>query len=164
MSTNKPKRFQHHDYWSGPVPSFGDTKAELLVIGLAPAINGGNITGRMFTGDSTGDWLIRALFETGFASAPHSYSANDGLELKKAYITSSVKCAPPMNKPTLQEIYQYSIHLKNELRLLDGTLKVIVTLGHVAFNSFCRITDTKRLKFNHGASYQIGDDKYLLVS
>lgn len=164
MSMKKPKRFQAQEYWNRPVPSFGDIKAKLLIIGLAPALNGGNRTGRMFTGDSTGDWLIKALYETGFANSPYSYSANDGLQLKDSYVTSAVKCAPPDNKPTLGEIDQCSKHLKNEIKLLRPHLKVIITLGNIALNAFSRITTNKRLKFKHGATYKICEDVNLIVS
>jgi uracil-DNA glycosylase family 4 len=160
----KPKRFQAQKYWNRPVPSFGDVKARLLIIGLAPALNGGNRTGRMFTGDSTGDWLIKALYETGFANSPYSYSVDDGLLLKDTYVTSAVKCAPPDNKPSISEIDQCSKHLKNEIKLLNPNLKVIITLGNIALNAFSRITNNKRLKFKHGATYNIGDDTYLIVS
>jgi len=164
MSMKKPKRFQDDEYWNKPVPSFGDVKARLLIIGLAPALNGGNRTGRMFTGDSTGDWLIKVLYETGFANSPYSNSADDGLILKDSYVTSAVKCAPPDNKPTLNEIDQCSKHLKDEIKLLYPNLKVIITLGNIALNAFSRITNNKGLKFKHGATYKIGDDVQLIVS
>src|ERR687889_1200642 len=105
----KTKRFIGQDYWAKPVPSFGDPKARLLIIGLAPAAHGGNRTGRMFTGDSSGEWLMKAMFETGFANCPHSVSINDGLLLSDAYVTSIVKCAPPMNKPSNTEISNCSL-------------------------------------------------------
>lgn len=164
MSMKKPKRFQSQEYWNRPVPSFGDTNARLLIIGLAPALNGGNRTGRMFTGDGSGDWLIKALHETGFANSPYSHSSSDGLLLKDCYVTSAVKCAPPDNKPTLDEISQCSKHLKNEIKLLSYNLKVIVTLGNIALNAYSRIINNKELKFKHGATYKIGDDKYIIVS
>ena len=99
VGRTKTKKYTDQFYWAKPVPSFGDAKAKLLVIGLAPAANGGNRTGRIFTGDSSGDWLVKALFETGFANKPSSISKNDGLILKDAYLTASVRCAPPQNKP-----------------------------------------------------------------
>jgi uracil-DNA glycosylase len=95
----KTKKYLGQSYWAKPVPTFGDPKAKLLVIGLAPAANGGNRTGRIFTGDSSGDWLVKALFETGFANKPICISKDDGLILKGAYLTAAARCAPPKNKP-----------------------------------------------------------------
>jgi uracil-DNA glycosylase family 4 len=160
----KPISFRNQQYWNRPVPSFGDPKANLLVIGLAPAINGGNRTGRMFTGDSSGEWLMRAMFETGFANIPKSISIDDGLTLRNAYVTSVVKCAPPLNKPTSKEILNCSIHLKKEIESLDNTLKVIVTLGKIAFDSYCKLTGIKGLKFKHGSVHKIDQEKILIVS
>jgi uracil-DNA glycosylase len=160
----KPIIFRKQQYWNRPVPSFGDPKASLLVIGLAPAFNGGNRTGRMFTGDSSGEWLMRAMFETRFANIPTSSTINDGLMLKGAYVTSVVKCAPPLNKPTSNEILNCSMHLKKEIELLNNTLKVIVTLGKIAFDSYCKLTSICGLKFKHGSVYNIDMEKVLIVS
>lgn len=104
FKTNKTKRYVDQVYWAKPVPTFGDPKSRLLVIGLAPAANGGNRTGRIFTGDISGDWLVKALFETGFANKPTSISKDDGLILKDAYLTAAASCAPPQNKPNSSEI------------------------------------------------------------
>jgi len=160
----KVKRFIDKDYWAKPLPSFGDTKAKLLIIGLAPAAHGGNRTGRMFTGDSSGDWVAKAMFENGFANMPTSQSPNDGLVLKDAYITAVVRCAPPFNKPNPSEILNCSQHLITELKILDKTIKVILTLGKIAFNAFCRINNLNGLTFYHGAFYSIANNKTLLVS
>ena len=104
VGKHQTKKFTNQVYWAKPVPSFGDPKAKLLIIGLAPAAHGGNRTGRIFTGDSSGDWLVKALYEMGFANKPFSVSRNDGLRLKDAYLTAAVRCAPPNNKPNSTEI------------------------------------------------------------
>ena len=151
-------------YWAKPVPTFGDPKAKLLVIGLAPAANGGNRTGRIFTGDSSGDWLVKALFETGFANKPTSISKDDGLILKDAYLTAAVRCAPPQNKPNPSEISNCSQYLISEIKILEKTIKVIVTLGKIAFDAYCNVCHVKNLKFGHNKIYPMDNDKTLIVS
>ena len=160
----KVKRYITENYWAKPLPSFGDAKAKLLIVGLAPAAHGGNRTGRMFTGDSSGDWIAKAMFETGFTNIPTSQSRIDGLILEGVYITAVVRCAPPSNKPNLLEILNCSQYLLAELKILDKTTKVILTLGKIAFDTFCRISNLKRLVFYHGACYSIASGKTLLVS
>jgi uracil-DNA glycosylase len=160
----KVKRFINQDYWAKPLPSFGDIKAKLLIIGLAPAAHGGNRTGRLFTGDNSGNWVAKALFETGFANTSTSESKNDGLVLKDAYITTAVRCAPPDNRPTSLEILNCSQYLLAELSNLDQTVKVILTLGKIAFDTYCRVSNLGRLLFGHGACYNIGNGKTLLTS
>jgi len=152
------------DYWAKPLPSFGDTKAKLLIIGLAPAAHGGNRTGRMFTGDNSGDWVAKALFETGFANMSTSVSKDDGLILKDVYITSAVRCAPPDNRPTSLEVLTCSQYLLAELSYLDPTLKVILTLGKIAFDTYCKICNLGSLDFNHGSCHRIKNGKTLLAS
>jgi uracil-DNA glycosylase len=159
----KVKRFLDEHYWAKPLQGFGDAKAKLLVIGLAPAAHGGNRTGRMFTGDDSGDWLAKAMFETALANIPTSQSSNDGLILKDVYITAVVRCAPPLNKPSLVEISNCSQHLLAELNILNNT-KVILTLGKIAFDTFRKISNLSRLTFYHGACYSIASGKTLLVS
>ena len=159
-----PKRYRDYTYWAKPVPSFGDPKARLLIIGLAPAANGGNRTGRMFTGDSSGEWLTKALFETGFANSPNSVSINDGLLLSDAYVTSIVKCAPPMNKPTNAEISNCSLFLESEMNLLKSTIEVVITLGKMAFDTYCKLSAIKGLKFKHNSIYKIDSTRTLIVS
>jgi uracil-DNA glycosylase len=160
----RPKRYGGSTYWAKPVPSFGDPKARLLIIGLAPAANGGNRTGRMFTGDSSGEWLMKALFETGFANSPHSESVDDGLLLSDAYVTSIVKCAPPTNKPTNSEISNCSRFLRSELNLLKNSVVVVITLGKMAFDTYCKLSDMRGLYFKHNSVYQIDSAKTLIVS
>jgi len=163
VAVNKVKRFRDQDYWGLPVPGFGDNNARLLIIGLAPAAHGANRTGRMFTGDSSGDWLSRAMFETGFANQPTSISKDDGLVLKDAYITAIARCAPPKNKPTSQEIQNCSVYLKQEIKILKN-VKVVLCLGAIAFNTYLGINSMEKLKFSHGAIYKINDNKVLMAS
>ena len=143
---------------------FGDPRAKLLVIGLAPAAHGGNRTGRIFTGDSSGDWLVRALFETGFANKPTSVSKDDGLILKDAYRTAAVRCAPPLNKPDTSEISNCSRYLLAETKILDKTTKVILALGKIAFDAYCNVSKVKGLRFGHSKIFPIYDGKTLIVS
>jgi uracil-DNA glycosylase len=164
VGKHQAKRFMNQVYWAKPFPAFGDPKAKLLIIGLAPAAHGGNRTGRIFTGDSSGDWLVRALYETGFANNPSSISRNDGLNLKDAYLTAAVRCAPPNNKPNSSEISNCSQHLLAEIKILERTTKVIVVLGKIAFDAYCRIFNMKKLKFGHNRIYTIHGDKTLIVS
>jgi uracil-DNA glycosylase family 4 len=131
---------------------------------LAPAAHGGNRTGRIFTGDSSGDWLVRALFETGFASKPTSVSKDDGLILKDAYLTAAVRCAPPLNKPDTSEIANCSRYLLAETKTLDKTTKVILALGKIAFDAYCKVCNIKGLRFGHNKIYPIYDGKTLIVS
>jgi uracil-DNA glycosylase len=158
------KKFMSQVYWARPVPTFGDPNAKLLVIGLAPAAHGGNRTGRIFTGDNSGDWLVRALYETGFANQPTSISRNDGLILRDAFITAAVRCAPPSNKPNSSEISNCSQYLLAEMKLLENTTKVIVVLGKIAFDTYCRIFKVKGLKFGHSKIYTIHGNNTLIVS
>jgi uracil-DNA glycosylase len=164
VGKQKTKRFMNQTYWAKPVPTFGDPKAKLLVIGLAPAAHGGNRTGRVFTGDSSGDWLVRALYDTGFANKLTSISRNDGLILRDAYLTAAVRCAPPNNKPNSYEITNCSRYLLAEIKLLEKTTKVIIVLGKIAFDAYCRISGIKGLEFGHNKIYSIYDDKTLIVS
>jgi uracil-DNA glycosylase family 4 len=126
------------EYWGGPVPSFGDPGAKLLIIGLAPGAHGANRTGRVFTGDRSGDLLYRVLFQTGFANRAESTWRDDGLKLQGAYISCSAHCAPPDNKPTLEELHNCRPYLERELELLKD-LRVVVVLGQIAFNAYLSI-------------------------
>jgi uracil-DNA glycosylase len=134
----KRRAYRDWEYWTKPVPGFGDPRARVLVIGLAPGAHGANRTGRMFTGDSSGDFLYRALYETGFASQPESRSRDDGLKLRDMYITASVRCAPPNNKPAPQEFRNCRSYLERELDLLEN-VRVVVALGRTAFETYLGI-------------------------
>ncbi len=134
----KRRAYRDWDYWGKPVPGFGDPKARLLVIGLAPAAHGGNRTGRVFTGDRSGDFLYRALYETGFASQPESVSRDDGMKLTGAYICAAVRCAPPDNKPNPEEFRNCRPYLERELDLLKES-RVVVALGRIAFDTYLGI-------------------------
>lgn len=149
----KTKRFKDWVYWGKPVTGFGDINARLLVIGLAPAAHGANRTGRMFTGDASGSWLVKALYEIGLANKPTSISADDGLTLKDVYITAVLRCAPPENKPLKEEVLNCIEYLQKELMLLNK-VKVILTLGRIAFDTYARIIG-KRLDFRHGSIYRL---------
>lgn len=158
----KVKRYRHESYWGRPVPGLGDQKAEVLMLGLAPAAHGATRTGRMFTGDSSGDWLIKALYETGFANQPVSVSKTDGLRLNNIFISSSLRCAPPGNKPLKSEILNCRQYFLAEESLLRG-VKVVITLGRIAFDNYCQMHSLK-LKFGHLTSYKIGENKTLISS
>ncbi len=161
VARGKKREFTNWDYWGKPLPGFGDPNAELLILGLAPAAHGGNRTGRMFTGDSSGQWLMRALYRAGFASQPTSEHRDDGLTLRNAYITATVRCAPPDNRPAPREIANCSTYLTQELALLRRA-RVVVTLGQIAFATFLRLAEEHgaslprpRPKFRHGAVYHL---------
>src|ERR1017187_2661487 len=130
----KRRAYRDWEYWGKPVPSFGDPEARVLVIGLAPGAHGANRTGRMFTGDRSGEFLYRAMYETGFASQPDSRSRDDGLTLTGAYITAAVRCAPPGNQPNLDEFRNCRPYLERELDLLKQ-VRVVVALGRIAFDT-----------------------------
>lgn len=162
VGKNKVRRYSNEEYWAKPVTGFGDTDAKLLIIGLAPGAHGANRTGRLFTGDHSGQWLMKALYETGFSNNPSSISAKDGLILKNVFITSCLRCAPPSNKPLNSELVNCSNYLVKELEVLKK-VKVVITLGHIAFQTYCKINDLKKLQFYHLAKYRI-NDKHLIVS
>ncbi len=153
------RAYRGQEYWSRPLPGFGDPAARLLVIGLAPAAHGGNRTGRMFTGDRSGDFLYRALWETGFANQPQSISRDDGLQLTDAYITAPVRCAPPDNKPSRDEILNCRPFLVRELAILKH-VRVVVPLGGIALDAYLSVLQDShyiksraRFRFGHGASF-----------
>ena len=166
----KTKRFQDWEYWGKPNPSFGDPRAQLLLVGLAPAAHGGNRTGRMFTGDRSGDWLYRALHKSGFASQPTSVSSKDGLRLRNCYITATCRCAPPANKLLPKEILNCRPFLLRELEQLKH-LRVVIGLGKVGFDSAVKCFEelgwsilNRRPAFGHGVEYRLTDTVTLLGS
>ncbi len=168
VAREKTRRYQDWTYWGKPIPSFGDPRAQLLLVGLAPAAHGGNRTGRMFTGDRSGDWLYRALYKFGLANQPTSISRDDGLKLRNCYITATCRCAPPQNKLLPSEILNCRPYLLGELQLLER-LKVIIGLGKIGFDSAVDCCTAlgwshfqKRPKFGHAVEYNLTDKIVLL--
>jgi len=166
----KRRAYRDWEYWGKPVPPFGDPGARLLIIGLAPAAHGGNRTGRMFTGDRSGDFLYRALYETGFASQPISRSRDDGLTLADAYITAAVRCAPPDNKPSREEFQTCRRYLERELVLLKN-VTCVVALGKLAFDTYLGILRDQGVirsrtpfVFGHNVRYDIPQAPVLIGS
>ncbi len=164
------RAFREQEYWSKPLPGFGDRKARVAVIGLAPAAHGGNRTGRVFTGDRSADFLIRAMWLNGFANQPTSLSRDDRLVLRDAFITMPVRCAPPDNKPTREEFATCSSYLVRELDLLTD-LRVVVALGSLALNAYLDILKTRHViasrapfRFGHGARYLIRKDEPVILA
>jgi uracil-DNA glycosylase len=154
------RAYRGQEYWSRPLPGFGDPAGRLLILGLAPAAHGGNRTGRMFTGDRSGEFLYRALWETGFANCAQSVSRDDGLLLKDAYITAPVRCAPPDNKPTREEILTCRSYLVREIALLKN-VRLVVVLGGIALDAYLSVLQDRRLiksraafRFAHGACFE----------
>ncbi len=165
----KEKRAAYHDeeYWGRPVPGFGDPAARLLIVGLAPAAHGGNRTGRIFTGDRSGDWLFGSLHRTGYANQPTSTRADDGLTLRDAYVSAAVRCAPPANKPTPDERDRCLPYLVRELALLER-VRVIVVLGKFAYDATARVLaaagsplPTPRSPFGHGVEAR--SERFIVV-
>ncbi len=151
----KVRRFADQKYWGRPLVGFGDCNCRVLVVGLAPAAHGGTRTGRMFTGDSSADWLARTLYENGFSSQPTSEAKDDGLVLHDAYFTAAARCAPPQNRPTRQELQECSAYLKEELQILSKT-RIIVCLGKIAFDAVSEILCIKGQRFGHGNTFEHG--------
>jgi uracil-DNA glycosylase len=159
VAREKRRAFAGHDYWGKPVPGFGDPHAKLLILGLAPAAHGGNRTGRVFTGDRSGDFLYDALYRVGFANQPTSIERSDGLELKDAYIAAAARCAPPANKPLPSELANCRPYFERELAILQP--RAILVLGSIAMAAYLgalkregKIQALARFRFVHGASYK----------
>ncbi len=164
VASEKRAAFRDWEYWGRPLPGFGDPRAELVVVGLAPAAHGGNRTGRVFTGDRAGDWLYRALYRAGYANQPNSDQRDDGLRLKGAYVTAVVRCAPPGNKPTTEERDACLPYLERELALLRDA-RVIVPLGGFAYQAVSRLTGLRpRPRFGHGVEARLSDGRIVLCS
>jgi uracil-DNA glycosylase family 4 len=169
VAVKPPPRYAGQRYWARPLPGFGDARARLLLVGLAPAAHGGNRTGRMFTGDRSGDWLFDALHHAGFANQATSVRPDDGLRLRDAYITATLRCAPPLNKPLPDEIERCEPYLLEELRRLDR-VRVVVGLGRIGWQAYLRTR--KRLdlprptappRFGHGVATRFVDGMTLLA-
>lgn len=164
VAREKRAAYRNEDYWGRAVPGFGDPAATVMVVGLAPAAHGANRTGRMFTGDRSGDWLYRALHRAGFANQPTSVSIDDGLELSGAWVTSPVKCAPPANKPTAEERVRCRPFLEREFELLPS-VRVVVALGGVGYQAVAAHLGIRpRPRFGHGVEVPTGDGLIVLCS
>ena len=175
VAREKRRAYRDCAYWGKPVPGFGDPEARVLIMGLAPGAHGSNRTGRPFTGDASGKFMFPVLHETGFANQPNATDRNDGLALKDLYITAAVRCAPPANKPTPQELAECSQFLDREMAGLER-VKVVVALGKIGFDAYLNYLKRRgllvsrqsylfqRYLFKHGASYRLSDDKVLLAS
>jgi uracil-DNA glycosylase family 4 len=164
VADEKRAAFRDEDYWGRPVTGFGDPNAQVVIVGLAPAAHGANRTGRMFTGDRSGDFLYASLHRTGFANQPTSVRRGDGLRLRGAYITAPVRCAPPANKPTPEERDMCRPYMERELALLPDA-KVFVTLGQFGYQVACGILGVRpRPRFAHGTEVPAGDGRTLLAS
>ena len=168
VAREKKRMYHAETYWGKPVPGWGDPQARIYIVGLAPAAHGGNRTGRVFTGDSSGDFLFGALYRAGFANQPTSVSREDGLELHDVYVGAAARCAPPDNKPTLQEFANCLPFLRREFELLDHA-RVLIGLGAIGFNAILQVLEAQskanttfemprpRPKFGHNARYKIGN-------
>jgi uracil-DNA glycosylase family 4 len=168
VAATKRRAYEEWDYWGQPVPNFGDPQAKLLLVGLAPGAHGANRTGRMFTGDRSGDWLYRALHKAGFATQAESVSRDDGLQLVDCAITAAGHCAPPDNKPTPGELATCAAWLRQTVDLVPA--RVFVALGQIAWRSVIDLARErgwsagKLPKFGHGAEVDLGEDRCLLGS
>ncbi len=170
IAREKRRAYRDQEYWGKPVPGFGDSSARVLIMGLAPGAHGSNRTGRPFTGDASGKFMYPVLHETGFANQPTADHRNDGLKLKDLYITAAVRCAPPDNKPTPQELAECSQFLDREMAGLEK-IKVVVALGKIGFDAYLNyakrqgmVLIRQRYLFKHGASYRLPNGKILLAS
>ena len=156
--------FAEQEYWGRPVPGFGDPAARVVLVGLAPAAHGGNRTGRVFTGDRSGDWLFAALHRTGFANQPTSVDAGDGLRLEDAYVLAAVRCAPPANRPTPEERQACAPFLGRELELLADA-RVLVALGGFAYQALAADLGLRpRPRFGHGVEARLADGRVVVCS
>lgn len=164
VAVTKRAAYADEDYWGGPVPGFGATRPRIWIVGLAPGAHGANRTGRMFTGDRSGDWLYGALHRTGLASQPESTSRSDGQHLEHVRITAAVHCAPPLNKPTTAEQQECAHWLRSELSIVAPTMRVALALGGIAWTTTLATFrdcgwDVPRGKFGHGAQVVVRDPR-----
>jgi uracil-DNA glycosylase family 4 len=171
VARDKVKRFRDEEYWGRPVPGFGDRKARLLVVGLAPAAHGANRTGRVFTGDRSGDFLFAALHRAGFANQPESTNVKDGLRLKDAFVTATARCAPPANKPTRDEVLACRDYLAREWTLLAPRLRAVLVLGRVGMDGLLAmlkesdlLSVPRGLSFGHGVTHDLAPGLRLFCS
>ncbi|MHB1130070.1 MAG: uracil-DNA glycosylase [Ilumatobacteraceae bacterium] len=156
VAAEKRAAYRDETYWGKPIPGFGDSNAQIVVVGLAPGAHGANRTGRIFTGDRSGEWLYRAMFRAGLANQPESLHRGDGLKLHNAWVTVAVKCAPPANKPTPREQANCATYLEAEFKFLTNS-SVIVCLGAFAYQAVCQQLKIKpRPKFGHGVQVPAG--------
>lgn len=168
VAQTKRRAYLDFDYWGKPVPNFVGDKPQLLIVGLAPGAHGANRTGRMFTGDRSGEWLYRALYKADFANQPGSTNRHDGLSLNRCAITNICHCAPPQNKPTVDEIANCRDHLVSTIRLASP--KVILALGKIAWDQILRLArefqwyEGKKPPFHHGAEHRFENGTFLLAS
>ncbi|MDC0215497.1 uracil-DNA glycosylase [Candidatus Pelagibacter sp.] len=165
ISTEKRKQYINETYWGKPITGFGDLKAKIVIIGLAPAAHGGTRTGRVFTGDKSSDFLYKCLYSAKISNQPNSDYRNDGLKLKDTYITTAIKCVPPEDKPKKNELNNCYSFFSNEIALLKNC-KIIIALGKIAFDTcvnFYKINYKikKKIKFKHGSNYKLPDGKIL---
>lgn len=170
IGREKRRAYRDHEYWARPVPGFGDPKARVLILGLAPGAHGSNRTGRPFTGDASGKFMYPILYKVGFASQPNAEHRDDGLKLIDCYITAAIRCAPPDNKPLLSELLNCAEFLDRELSILKN-VKVVVALGKIGFDAYLSFLKRKGLirnrggyEFGHGASYTMPNGVILLAS
>jgi uracil-DNA glycosylase len=164
VASERRAAFRDEEYWGRPVPAFGDPSARIVVVGLAPAAHGGNRTGRVFTGDRSGDWLYRSLHRAGLSNQAESVHRDDGLRLRDTLITAAVRCAPPANKPTPAEFATCRPYLERELAVLDR-VRVLVCLGQLAYDTVSRIVGVRpRPRFGHAVEVPLPDGRVVLCS
>ena len=167
IATKKRKQYINQNYWGKPINGFGDTKAKILFVGLAPAAHGGNRTGRVFTGDKSSDFLYKCLYKANISNQPYSIDLNDGLKLYNAFITTALKCVPPGDKPTKNELNNCFVYFKKEIELLKN-LKIIVALGKIAFDTCVdfykkNYNFNEKIKFGHSRFYNLPNNILLVA-
>ena len=165
VAHEKTKRFAHENYWGKPITGFGDPNAKVVFVGLAPAAHGGNRTGRVFTGDKSAEFLFKCLFKIGYSNQPYSNNVKDGLKLNNAYLTTALKCVPPQDKPTSEELRTCFKFFHKEIEILSK-MKVVVCLGRIAFDTCVKAFELnkKNYQFSHGKIQSIDKNFYLASS